>query len=287
MSHNYPILKELEDFLTCQHIENVKNKFLSQYYENEHILSPISETGVFDIFQHNPMTGEESTRTISFENNHLTKLLYEETQRIKKSIDAVFIDMASQNMSAKGFINYLSKTIRSIRKRQAKLLEKFPICDKPLATIEAYLQDKYEVKITTSKVKYTYSSVFEVKSGIKTPVFEGLYDLAIDEDLIDDEIIYEKPFISVLTEDKTNEVIKFNCENPIAVYFLELTSELFNNLTPATIEKSKRFLTKQNTPFTSANYYTSKNRYKDGDNNIRTKYQEKFNRLNSRFKQLK
>ena len=287
MNYNYSILKELEDFLTPQNIENLKNEFIEQYCENGHILSPISETGVFEIFQQNPMTSEEGTRTVSFGDTLLYKLLKEKFQKIKTDIDAVFIDMASRNMRKIGFVNYLRITIRSIRKRRAELLEKYPICDKPLFSIEAYLLNKYEIKITTSKVKYPYSSMFEVKSDIKPSVFEGLYDLAIYEDLIDDEIIYEKGFISALTEDKTDEVIKFRCENSIAVYFLELTSKLFNNLTPATIEKSKRFLTKQNIPFTSANYYTSKNRYKNDDNNIKTKYQEKFNRLKNEFEQLK
>lgn len=146
--NNYSVLKDLEDFYHYE-IEELKKQFCYDYYEYSTIVDCDDNLGIVKV--HNCETNEIDT--ISFEDTELWKALYEKTEKLKDDIDSVFMEMDSLNMPKNGFINYLSKTISSIRKNHLELFTKFPICEKPFVTIETYLLDKYEEKLSTKENK--------------------------------------------------------------------------------------------------------------------------------------
>jgi len=253
---NYSILKELEDFLTYQNVENIKNEFIRLYHEEDQLHNCNSETGIFDIY--NSETSKFDT--ISFENSRLAELLWKKTQDIKIKIDTILIKTNGSKNETSGFINYLNNTISSIRQNQVELFKKFPICDKPLFTIEKYLLDKYGIQLDSTKRTYIQSSVFKPKPDITSFVFRELYNLADELNMIDETTPEE--FVSALMDNKTDDIITFTCETPIAVHFLVTISQLFSNLNARAIEESKRFYTKQGKEITASNYDKSKNKLK-------------------------
>ncbi|MBF0576379.1 hypothetical protein [Dysgonomonas sp. GY617] len=257
--NNYSILKDLEDFLIYEKIEKIKLEFIQEHYENIDVIVCDHDFGLLTV---NPDSSENEFATISFEKEYLCPQLYRKTQELKNNVDKILIELISKEQQI-NFIRYLNNTIEFIRKRQEKLFSKFPICKKPFATIEKYLSDKYHIDLVSKQQINIQPSIFKVKPNIKRYIFKELYDLAIELEIVDDELISEIEFISTLTEYKTNNTITFNCDNNVMICFLESISPLFYNLNSTSIAESKRFYTKQGKQITSSIYYTSKNRLKN------------------------
>ncbi len=256
-------MKDLEDFLIYEKIEKAKLEFIRGHYENIDVVACDNDLGIVSV---SPNSTEKEFATVSFEKEYLQPRLYKKTQELKNNVDRILIELVASQDQQKGFIRYLSNTIEFIEKRQENLFKKFPICNKPFTTLEKYLSDKYHIDLISKQQIRFQPSIFKVKPDIKGYIFEKLYDLAIELEIIDDELISEAEFISALTEHKTSSTITFNCDNNIMICFIESISPLFYNLNPTSIAESKRFYTKQGTQITSSIYYTSKNRLKKSSN---------------------
>lgn len=101
---------------------------------------------------------------------------------------------------------------------------------------------------------------FQPQPNLKMFFFKNLYEISIEYRIFDLETCNEEDFIDVLTDPQPSKSLKFNCNNYIAVYFLDQIAEFFLNLNPASIGRSKLFFTKQNRPFTESNLNASRSR---------------------------
>ncbi|WP_158730228.1 MULTISPECIES: hypothetical protein [unclassified Flavobacterium] len=199
--------------------------------------------------------------TIKFE-DHLKEILWNETQIIKKDIDSVII--SSDSIQKNKFIEYIKKTISYIQSKEDDLLQKFTICQKPFEEIVSYLNEKYKIDLYNTALINLTNSFFKVKVNIKKSKFYELYNITADNDIIDADQISKESFVSVLTDNDTNEKIQFNCKNGLAMKYLETINVLFDNLTGKSIESSKRFYTKGGkTLITETNYNKAKNDISD------------------------
>lgn len=272
---NYSILKELEDFLTYQNVENIKNEFIRLYYEEDQLHNCNSETGIFDIY--NSETSKFDT--ISFENSRLAELLWKKTQDIKIKIDTILIKTNGSKNETSGFINYLNNTISSIRQNQVELFEKFPICNKPFLTIEKYLSDKYaDVLMGTSTQLLVVPNPLFANFPIEK--IKNLYSLLTQENpFIDAE---EAEFVNAFTgnvstgikwlvkNEKDNNVIS----KPSLFYFIDqlvVTGYINNNKNTSFLRSFvlSYFRKENGEPFKSGSLGTSITDYRKGQDKMK------------------
>lgn len=94
-------------------------------------------------------------------------------------------------------------------------------------------------KIKTNKPQ------FDPKVNRRT--LKKLYDIALDNKIIDDEIVAEEDFLNILTSNSPESLenkFVFTCDNQVATFFLNQIAVLFYNLTHSEISKSKAFINK-------------------------------------------
>ncbi len=255
---NYIILFNLQNLLTFKNIDFLKETFILKNLKHEE--TPIHLNTDIGIIEYYDDYNEEYI-TIKFE-DHLKEILWNETQIIKKDIDSVII--SSDSIQKNKFIEYIKKTISYIQSKEDDLLQKFTICQKPFEEIVSYLNEKYKIDLYNTALINLTNSFFKVKVNIKKSKFYELYNITADNDIIDADQISKESFVSVLTDNDTNEKIQFNCKNGLAMKYLETINVLFDNLTGKSIESSKRFYTKGGkTLITETNYNKAKNDISD------------------------
>ena len=250
---NYSILFDLQNFLTYKNINFLKDEFIVKNLKHEEVPRNVNaEFGIVEYYD----DYEGVFITKKFE-DHLKKILWNKTKIIKNDIDSTFILLDS--IQKNKFIEYIKTTISYIESRENILLQKFIICQNPIQEIVSYLNEKYEIDLYNAPFIKLTNSFFKVKADIKKSTFYELYNITADNDIIDADQISKEAFVSVLTEKDTNEKIRFNCKNGLAMKYLETINVLFDNLTGKSIESSKRFYTKGGkTLITETNYNKAK-----------------------------
>lgn len=248
----FTILSALQNILTFKNIEILKESFIvEKIKKHDPSVTLNQEFGILEYYD----VYKDDFITLKFE-NHLTQILWNETQNCKEAIDSTFILLDSIKM--KKFIKYIKLTIKYIENNERELLLKFSVCKKPLQEVTTYLSDKYNINFDNNIAINNSESLFKVKEGVSNKKFNSLYDITIRYNIIDDDKISEGNYIMALTHKITNEKIIFDCNNGLAMMYLEKISVLFDNLTGKTIESSGRFYTKRETQISESNYYKAK-----------------------------
>lgn len=268
------ILSNLQKNLTFENVESLKESFIKDKFKKyEEPINLNRELGILEYYDSN----QNDFITLNFE-NHLNELLWNETQSCKEAIDSTLILLNS--IEKRKFITYIKTTLKYIENSQVELLLTFPVCKKPLKAITAYLSDKYDIDFANNMIFRNYESLFKVKSGITNSNISRLYDITIKYGIIDDELISEETFVSVLLDKETNEKIIFNCKNGLTIMYLHTISSWFDNLKAKSIENSSRLYTKSGkTPISETNYNKSKKSISQKDSETLANFKIEFDVL--------
>lgn len=125
----------------------------------------------------------------------------------------------------------------------------FSVLERLYSKLQGYLDDNQKAAKRFKANKYSSGkSFFDLKDEIKVRHLSKLYDLTLELDIIDDEVINEQDFIEIFTcpkLPKENLKLIFNKDNRTVGFYLNIISDLFNNLTPRAIHKSKSFYNKR------------------------------------------
>lgn len=105
---------------------------------------------------------------------------------------------------------------------------------------------------------------------VNRKILQKLYDVALDNRIIDEEVVTENAFLNILTSNDP-EVLEnkfiFSCNNQVATFFLNTINVFFLNLTHSKISKSKSFINKNGKIFNESDLNTAKTRYSEKTTN--------------------
>lgn len=105
---------------------------------------------------------------------------------------------------------------------------------------------------------------------VQRKTLQKLYDVALDNRIIDEEVVTENDFLKILTSNDP-EVLEnkfiFSCNNQVATFFLNTMNVFFLNLTHSKISKSKSFINKNGKIFNESDLNTAKTRYSEKTTN--------------------
>lgn len=266
-------LSTLQKLITFNNVESLKESFIKETFRKyEAPLNFNTELGILEYYD----AYKDEIIALNFE-NYLKEILWKETQSCKEAIDSSLIILDS--IQRRKFIEYIKTTIKYIENSQIELILKFPICKKPFEEITAYLKEKHQINLANDKNLNNVESLFKVKAGIKTSLFKDLYDITIKYEIIDDELISEEIFISVLLDRDTSHKMVFNCKSGLTMMYLQTISALFDNLKGKSIENSYRFQTKASKPISETNYNKAKKSISAEDKATLTNFKTDFKRL--------
>ncbi len=99
---------------------------------------------------------------------------------------------------------------------------------------------------------------------VKNSVLKKLYEVAVDYQILDDEVVYENSFIEIFNSNKPQllkDKIVFACDNQIATFYLTCIKVFFTNLKHSTISKSNSFYNKKNKLLNENDLNKAKNLY--------------------------
>ena len=196
----------------------------------------------------------EAMATYSFANEFTAEVI-KKAEETKQSIDSTVLEINKNGNNANQFLISQIKHLSILADKSKNIYPKLTFIEDAIRNTITYLVDRYSLKESYKKTKISVtpkSSFFDIKSGVKMSLLEQLYDVAVDLEIIDDEMVTEEIFINVLTGNPTasNEVLIFKCNNRIATHFINCINSLFNNLTASRIEKSKSLIGKNGNAFT-------------------------------------
>jgi len=216
---NYSVLKDLEDFLTYQNVENLKKKFNSEFIDNFHdiIVQENQEIGEFtikriqvfdDLFPEHKQIFE-SHSTIKFE-SYLAQILSDKIQQVKVDLDAIFIEIEFSQNKKTAFVEYLSITFKFIKDSQTKLFAEYPVCLKAIELIKIYLLEKYNIRLEfKDKNKNKVST--QIFANFPVPKIKKLYHLLTERPAFIEAD--EEEFISVFSGNEPKTGIKWLIKN--------------------------------------------------------------------------
>ncbi len=244
--------------------EKLKRNVMNQQSQKfpSHFLNPDYEKGTFESITADidPITDKiiEITGQYDFKKDFEKKLLAE-SLIAKKVIDAMLMQVLVSGGSQKTVGNILLKELNEVLAvADSKYSESLKFKE-VIQGLISFVCEKFSISINQPKViiqSENYNSKFEPKDFMKKAVFEKLYDIAIDEDLIDDTEVTFEMFFNSLTERNPSQTdyIKFRCFNNKMKSFIVSISCFFYNLKARSIEESGVFMTKQGTPITIVNF---------------------------------
>ncbi|MDF0717957.1 hypothetical protein PY092_17470 [Muricauda sp. 334s03] len=217
-------------------------------------------------FDHKIQVDHKSPKsTFSYE-QYLENLLSKEIVKSKSLIEQNFQKRYSDKIEVRNYSDFLH--FKLIRLKDTKAYRTYPFVKNFIVQFQEYIDtfsaSKSRLLNKNIKTNPIVSSYFGVKSNIKASVFNDLYELAEELEIIDYEIVTEQSFIEILSGNPTDsEVIRFNCNNQIAVHFLDLISPLYSRLTFSEIAKSERFYSKGGSLLKQSNLDSAKSLLKD------------------------
>ncbi len=208
----------------------------------------------------------EAIVTYSFAEEFTSEVLTQ-AQTAKHTIDSTVTEINKAGNNATEFITSQAKDLSFLIERAKVLYPKIKFIETELLDLLNYLVEKYSLTESykkQSRINISKSSFFDIKTSVRRPQLVKLYDTAIDLDIFDDEKVSEETFINVLSGNPSNtdEVLIFNCNNLLAIHFIQGIQPLFKNLSHSQIAKSKSFINKQGKIFKQADLDTSSTRLK-------------------------
>ena len=203
-----------------------------------------------DMFINDSQDLIEATTAYSFASD-FTKEVIKESKKAKETIDNLVLEINIKGNNANQFLISQVNHLTILVEKSKVTYPKLKFIEVTIQNIITYLVDRYSLKESYKKRNLTINtkySYFDIKAEVKPSLLEQLYDVSVDLEIIDDEIITEDTFMNVLSVNPTisNEVIIFKCNNELAAHFINCIQPLFNNLTIAQINKSKSFINKNN-----------------------------------------
>lgn len=208
----------------------------------------------------------KQSKTKEYFSVSLSKLLYANV-----SISIAFIEKANLKLE---YLNiksdtYLLRQLIKIQNLKDSINENM-LCQDIIKEVLYALQkkiraiSKLSVKFEKKNLRLTNSTYFEVKPITKKSTLKKVYYIAIELDIIDDEMVSENEFLNVLMSSNPsleNNKIKFKANNQVSTLFIDLISNLFEKLTHSQISKSKSFNNKNGKTLNQQDLDTAKNRY--------------------------
>ena len=244
-------------FLKDNAIEEVKLKY------SDYVDSVDKENGIIKYFKlfYNQSTDDsiEGLVTYDFYKAHKMELL-EKSKDAISSIDELIYLKSEKSEAYNSLLKNISKELHYLLLKAEKLYPTYPELERAIKSIESHLLLRYQIQPYSKVVINEKQSYFGVKDAVSEKLFKDLYDLADSHELIEYDVVDERTFLDVFLRNPSdkNTIIRFNCYNGLAITFLESLKPLFTSLTPKSIEKSRRFLTKNGNVLTENNYNRSK-----------------------------
>ena len=216
--------------------------------------------------------GETVKLSFSFQ-NYLRRLLRKEFKSTielideirSKNDDDVFTKILN---SLVGKIDYINK--------EGSNLKYFEIAFKPLAEIRNRIEKGYFGSNTEIAALEKPKESLKVKADYSNFFFYDLYNILIENYIIDEFQVNEEDFFEILTIPNCNKQLKFLVENQIVVTFFEAIKPIFIDFNAKLLENTKRFITKRGSLITQSNY----NRNKELSSKNKLLVNELTNRIN-------
>ncbi len=151
---------ELENVLSTEKIEQLKNNFIkNNYYEEASPVDIDSEKGI--IYEFDGQIGE--VRAAHIFENYLEKRLLQITDNLKSEIEQANIYLSKEEQAK--YFSSLINSFRLIEQENLTTFEKFKTCYKPQKSIELYLKQKYDLNIPYKSEIELVHSVFDYMKG--------------------------------------------------------------------------------------------------------------------------
>lgn len=253
----YPF-KELEKFLDTginTKLEIFYNSFKNEFFSHR-IHTIDRENNTIKLYKDNYSENESPLATFLFETEIkpiFLKLIYKSLDIISEGINICFISQ----QSIPSYFNKIERQLKTLKNN--KQLNKYPFLNNLLIVIDDELNN-YKTSDNIRKENENYKfSPFKPKDFIKRSFFHKLYDVCISNELIDDDYPRED-FIDIFTSPSTKKNLLFKCNNQLIVTLFEGINPMFENLKQVSMDKTKRFLTKQNKVFSTTTYSSTKKR---------------------------
>lgn len=235
-------LKELKDIAVDLIVE--------QY--GDLIIEPIDyDKGIVTYKTFRPLTLDVSIDSIEAYNfsKEFPQEVFKEAEKAKNNIDSIAFEINKNGNNANEHLLSQIKHLNSLIDKSKTTYPKLKFIENTIEDLIVYLVDRYSLKESYKKRILNInikSSFFDVKSTVKRSLLEELYDISIDLEIIDEEIVSEETFINVLTLNPitSQEVIIFKCNNELAAHLINCIQPLFNNLSTSQINRSKSFINK-------------------------------------------
>lgn len=267
MSDSLNIFSFYKTLLKYDGIDSYKIKTISKVVDdlktyNRKILDINNEKGVITIEEYSFEDIKMTTSTFSFYDD-LEKELNKEVQNCISNIDASIVEITKIGNSSEAFLKNIKNEIRFIKAKVDDLFSSYPKIKDSILKIEEHLLHRYNIK-SSSPIIDTSTSFFNIKSDIKINTLINLYELAEELEIIDSYIVSQESFLEVLSGNtkETDHSIIFNCDNQLAVHFINSIQPLFHNLIPSKIAKSESFFSKRKTLLQQSNIDTAKSQLK-------------------------
>jgi hypothetical protein len=175
-------------------------------------------------------------------------------------------ELEYQNIEADIFLKKQLSIIESLKEN----LDKITVCKRLVS--DSLISLEKNIKIIVGNDAISIPVNFKVKTNnpffepkVKRKALIELYNIAIENGVIDEEVISEGVFLDVFMSNNPkgleNKII-FNVDNQKATFFLNAIIPLFNNLSHSQISKSESFYNKLKKLLTQRDLDTAKSRSK-------------------------
>lgn len=198
--------------------------------------------------------GETVKLSFSFQ-NYLRRLLRKEFKSTIELIDE--IQSKNEDNVFEKILNSLVGKIDYISKEGSNL-KYFEIAFKPLAEIRNRIEKGYFGSNTEISAIEKPKEPIKVKADYSNFFFYDLYNILIENYIIDEFKVNEEDFFEILTIPNCNKQLKFLVENQIVVTFFEAIKPIFIDFNAKLLENTKRFITKRGSLITQSNYNRNK-----------------------------
>lgn len=215
------------------------------------------------------------TKDVYEDENFSTLILYFK-EDLEKLLSAELDITKALLIKRRDKLEYLSYKTDVFFDRQLSIIHTLKVKLESITVSKDLLKNTIEkledcIKKTSINLHHTPRRLSEIKTNkpyfepkVTKKILDKLYDVAIGNDLIDDDEVSQSDFLNVFmtnTPEKTESIIKFHCDNQTATYFLNAIMVLFKNLKHARIADSKSFFSKGGKLLNQADLDTAKNRY--------------------------
>lgn len=248
-----------DELLDSNSFEKRKHIAINQLIENypDLIHSKKIDKGIVKLYS------DEGLSIFDYEKDFRQEIILE-SKLLRNNINEAVLVLIKNSHDYKYYVEQEIKHLMFLINR-TDIYPKHKIIREELEKNVVYLTDRYSLKKTYKNLIYSEIntfSFFSIKPNVKQSTLGIIYDIAIDLGIIDDEVVDEKTFISVLTGNptKTDDAIIFKSNNQISVHFLNSIAIFFNDFTPSKISKSKSFYNKQGKVFNQNDIDVANNR---------------------------